>query len=589
MKVSEDRSFAGREQRAGWRRIAFPLPLDGGPTQASAARPVTARTCERPNIGNDYALTFRAYPTETLLTMTKPARSTQRTPGPILALTLPLTLALALSSTAAIAGPAFTYSHSSATGFQSEIVAFDSQSKTLWVAGFSGVDVLDARTGALVQRIDTRAYGAINSVAVHNGIAAMAFESTRRSDPGVVKLFDTATRSLLAGTNSFVVGSLPDMLVFTPDGKKLLVANEGTPNFISGVGGINDYGTRIGTTVPRAYGYADTTQQAQRDPAGSVSFIDMATRTVSATASLLGVTRTGSHIRSNTGMDFEPEYIAINAAGTKAYVSLQEANAMGVLDIQSATFEKIIGLGAKDFSAAGNRIDPLNNGVASLQNVAVKGLYMPDGMATYESGGRTLVVMANEGDFREDDADRSVAGTGLGVTGLLANLRVSNTDSTATDLYVAGARSFSIRDTDGNLIYDSGEILDREAIAAGIYDDGRSRDKGVEPEGVELMQIGGRTYAFVGLERTLQAAIAMFDITDAENTQFMRLIVSPGDRAPEGLKGYQLDGQNYLAFSNEGSNTTTVIALVPEPGSLALAGLGLALGALLLHGRRLKR
>lgn len=523
--------------------------------------------------------------------MTNPARSTRPTPGPSLALTSTLTLALALSSTAAMAGPAFTYSHNSNTGFQAEIVAFDSQSKTLWVAGFSGVDVLDARTGSLVQRIDTRDYGAINSVAVHNGIAAMAFESTLRSNPGVVKLFDTSTRSLLAGTNSFIVGSLPDMLIFTPDGRKLLVANEGTPNFVptvNGVGGINDYGTRIGTTVPRQYGYATAAQQAQRDPAGSVSFIDMAARTVSATATLLGVPQTGSHIRSKTGMDFEPEYIAINAAGTKAYVSLQEANAMGVLDIQSATFEKIIGLGAKDFSIAGNRMDPLNNGNASLQNVAVKGLYMPDGMAAYESGGRTLVVMANEGDYREDDADRSAAST-LGATGLLVNLRVSNTDSSAGDLYTAGARSFSIRDTEGRIVYDSGEILDREAIAAGIYDDGRSRDKGVEPEGVELMQFGGRTYAFVGLERTMQAAIAMFDITDAENTQFMRLIVSPGDRAPEGLKGYQLDGQNYLAFSNEGSNTTTVIALVPEPGSLALAGLGLALGALLLRGRRLKR
>ena len=55
----------------------------------------------------------------------------------------------------------------------------------------------------------------------------------------------------------------------------------------------------------------------------------------------------------------------------------------------------------------------------------------------------------------------------------------------------------------------------------------------------------------------------------------MRLLVSDGDRAPQGLKGYQYHGRYHLAFSNEASNTTSVFNLgrVPEPGSLALAGL----------------
>ncbi|MEF8756361.1 MAG: choice-of-anchor I family protein [Accumulibacter sp.] len=473
-------------------------------------------------------------------------------------------------SVSALAAPtlnskAWTYTHDPAHGYLSEIVSFDSSSQTLWVAGVSGVDVLNARTGALVQRIDTRAYGSINSVAIHGGIAAMAFEAPVRTDPGNVRLFDTATRSLLAGTNTFAVGALPDMLTFTPDGSKILVANEGTPSTYGAI-------TSAPGAFPRTYG------AAALDPAGSVSIIDLATRSVSATATLTGVASTGTHIRSNTGMDFEPEYIAVNAAGTKAYVSLQEANAMGVLDIQNGSFERIVGLGVKDFSLPGNRIDPLNDGNASLISVNAKGLYQPDALATFERGGQTFVVMANEGDFREDDGDRSRAGSaGLNAATPLDELRVSNTDSSAGNLFTAGARSFSIRDANGVLVYDSGEILDREAIAAGIYDDARSRDKGVEPEGVELMEIDGRVFAFIGLERTLQAAIAAFDITDPAHSTFIGLMIANGDRAPEGLEGYVLDGQYYLAFSNEGSSTTSVFRLsaVPEPGSLALAGLAL--------------
>lgn len=469
----------------------------------------------------------------------------------------------------------WSYQHSSTGGFLSEIVGFDAATSTLWVAGVSGVDVLNARTGAFIDRIDTTAYGQINSVSIHHGVAAFAIESTVRTNPGVVTLYDTSTRALLAGASPITVGALPDMLTFTKDGSKILVANEGTPS---------TYGPRLAdTNGHRNYG------PAVNDPVGSVSIIDVGTRTVTHTATLAGVQQTGTHIRTNTGMDVEPEYIAVNAAGTKAYVTLQEANAIGVLNVQTGQFEKVIGLGAKDFSLAGNRIDARDNGTINLTSPNVKGLYMPDGIAVYERNGQTFLVTANEGDFREDDEDR-LAASNLGATGDLARLRVSATDSSAGDLYAAGARSFSIRDENGNIVYDSGEILDREAIARGIYDDGRSRDKGVEPEGVEVMEINGRTFALIGLERTLKAGIAIFDITDAANSSFVDMIVSDGDLAPEGLKGYFLDGSYYFAFSSEGSNTTSVYKLaaaVPEPETYAMVLSALAvMGAMRVRRRR---
>lgn len=475
------------------------------------------------------------------------------------------------------AGPAlsitkeWSFNHGINAGQVSEIAAFDAGTNTIWVAGVVGVDVLNASNGSLIQHIDVTGMGYVNSVAINNGVAAFAIENkTARINSGVVAFYDTATRT---NTGSVTVGALPDMLTFTPNGNKLLVANEGTPSA---------YGTRIGTTVPRNYGPAAV------DPVGSVSIIDMNTRTVVATPTFAGVPQTGSNIRTNTGMDFEPEYIAVNANGTKAFVGLQEANAMAVLNLTSNTFEKVVGLGTKDFSGVSNAgrpdqvsnaIDPLNNGTVSFGSYAAKGLYMPDGMAAYEVGGQTFVVMANEGDFREDDADRSAASS-LGATGNLANLRVSNTDSFAGNLYAAGGRDFSIRDADGNLIYSSGNILDVQAHAKGIYDDGRSRDKGVEPEGVSLLKIDGRTLAFIGLERTTKSAVAIFDVTDPYNVGYVDMIVGEGDISPEGILAYSYNGKHYLAAAHEVSNTTTLYSLaapVPEPESYAmlLAGLGL--------------
>jgi DNA-binding beta-propeller fold protein YncE len=436
----------------------------------------------------------------------------------------------------------WTHSHADTVGQTSEIPAFDRKTNTLWVAGVVGVDVLDADTGNLVEHIDVSGYGSINSVAVHNGLAAFAIEASGdRRDAGVVVFYDTRTRALSGDVSSVTVGALPDMLAFTHDGSKLLVANEATPNPVADV----------------AY--------ASPDPAGSVSIIDMATRSVVATAGFDGVPMTGSNLRTNIGMDFEPEYIAIDEEGTMAFVTLQEANGVGVLDLVSNAFTEVIGLGLKDFSLPGNAIDPSHkDGKIELRAAAVKGLYQPDGIAAYTVRGQTYLVTANEGDTREDDGDKKrVKDAGLpGYPADLNQLNIATTDSTSgTDLVTFGARSFSIRDAAGNLVFDSGNVLDAEAIKRGIYDDGRSDDKGVEPEGVALLDIAGHTLAFVGLERTTRGAVAVFDITDPANASFVDMIVTDGDVAPEGLAAYQYRGNFYLAIANEVSNTTSLYSI----------------------------
>lgn len=446
----------------------------------------------------------------------------------------------------------WTHVHSETPGLSSEIPAFDAKTNTVWVAGGIGVDVLNAKTGAFIEHLDVTQYGGlVNSVDIHDGLAALAVEAgapDRRSN-GFVLFYDTRTRKLTKGFNRVPVGALPDMLTFTSDGSKLLVANEATPNIA-----------------------ADEDYTPDNDPPGSVSIIDVARRKVVATAGFDGVPVSGDNVRlpSSTGMDYEPEYIAIGPYGEQAYVTVQEANAIGVLDIRRGAFTRLVGLGAKDFNAPGNEIDPKDNEldangnrIVNFINVPVKGLYIPDAVASYSWLGIPLLVTANEGDFREDNEDRGSTGQ----PAPLDRLRVYDTEPPGT-LFAAGGRSFSIRGANGALIYDSGSILDREAQARGIYDDSRSRDKGVEPEGIALLDLGFKTYAFVGLERTTQAAVAVFDITNPWRVRFLDMIVTPGDLGPEGLAVYQRDGRFFLAIANETPlpNQTTRNTTVYELG-----------------------
>jgi hypothetical protein len=492
----------------------------------------------------------------------------------------------------------WTFSHGASTsvaGQTSEIVAFDELSNQLWVAGLKGVDILDASTGSFLQHIDTTAFGEANSVAVRNGVAAIAIGAPTKTDAGFVKVYDTASRNLI---ESYTVGALPDNVVFAHDGR-ILTANEGEP-------------------LPLT---ANTTVDAK----GTVSIIDRGANTVTTLDFTAFDAAPPAGVRVVTpgnlpSLDWEPEYIAISKDGLSAMVTLQEANAVARIDLTTNRITGVTSLGLKDHSIAVNRLDTSDRdgaGGAALPGnwvtVPVKGMYQPDTIAAYETGGKTFYVTANEGDSRNlDDAvsgafneEVRVGSSGyvldptafpdaaaLKKNGVLGRLTVTTSggdldgDGDYDEIHVFGGRSFSILDDQGHAVFDSGNQLEELLFAAfpELVDDGRSDNKGVEPEGVTVLEIGGRTIAFIGFERSLKSVVAMYDVTDPTQASFIDFIVDDGSISPEGLVAYSFGGKHYLAVANEVSGTTSLFAIaaaVPEPGTsaLMLAGLGV-IGAL---------
>lgn len=226
-------------------------------------------------------------------------------------------------------------SYVSGTTAVAEIVAYDPATQRLFSLNGANnrLDVLDISNPSnpsKVSEISLAGFGAVpNGVAVKNGIVAVAMEATPKTDAGIVVFFSTAG----VFQSQVTVGAQPDMLTFTPDGTKVLVANEGEPN--------------VGETV---------------NPDGSVSIISLAngvlnpsvqTATFTAFNGLEDKLR-GQGVRITAGrtfsVDAEPEYIAVSPDGTTARVTLQENNAFAVLDLTSNTITSIQALGLKDYS-----------------------------------------------------------------------------------------------------------------------------------------------------------------------------------------------------------------------------------------------
>ena len=403
------------------------------------------------------------------------------------------------------------------------------------------------------------------------------------------------------------VGNLPDMVKFV-DSETLVVANEGEP--------ASDY---------------------TNDPEGSISIIKLNDENKVQTVSNLGfasITLTGDvRIKPETAQekDLEPEYVAVSEDGKKAWVSLQENNAVAIVNLEEQKIEAVKGLGKIALNQV--EMDILDDGdanpaVTDIDNIFA--LRMPDTMVAYSVAGQDYFVTANEGDDREydawedyekassleDDQENSLLSQSL--QGLLdtkaKKLRVlkdmgKNEQGIYDSLYIAGTRSFTIFDAEGNPVFDSGADFE-SAIASDYAEwfntrvddiktndedfademegkvegvdyvvvgdtayfwegvDARSLKKGVEPEALAVHKIGEKVFAYIGLEK--QGGFFVYDITSPAQASMVeyfndiayeKLPTQAGDLAPEGMVAFEQDGKHYLAVAHELSSTLALFEL----------------------------
>ncbi len=480
-------------------------------------------------------------------------------------------------------------------GGTAEITAYDPDTQKLFVTTVGAIEVLDfsdPENITPISTIDITQFGSsVQSVAVGNGMLAAAISANDPLNNGFVVLMDTE------GNNPtiLIVGSLPDMLTFSPDGTKLLVANEGQPS--------NDY-----TVDPEgSISVIDVT-----DGLGNISQADVTTLNFNAfdsqqaTLEAAGVRVFGPG--ASVSQDMEPEYITVSDDSQLAYVTLQENNAYATINLATLEITDIFSFGKKDHSLPQNSLDTSDE-MDFIFNASwpIKGLYMPDAVSYYSANGTGYIVTANEGDARDysgyaeekklDDADYILdpavfsdidilkLETNLGDINFTAASGDADGDGLYEEIHVFGSRSFSIFEAEtGNLVYDSGN--DFEVITAahptlgGIFNasndnnnfKNRSDNKGPEAEGVIVKQIGDQAYAFILLERI--GGMMVYNVTDPANPEYLQYVNSrgtvpgepeSGDLGPEGVVFVEAadspTGKALVILSNEVSATLSIFSL----------------------------
>ena len=418
-----------------------------------------------------------------------------------------------------------------------EITAYDTSTRKLFVVNngsINKIDVLsfyDLPNIILLGSIDISRFGGfVNSVAVSNGLLAAAIESRIKQDDGSVVIFNTKDHQLI---KSITVGALPDMVTFTPDGNYILSANEGEPSpsyDLDPEGSVSIISTQENFTVH----HADFSMvNAQKDMLISKG---------------LRVSGKNQQLKK----DIEPEYIAVSKDSKFAWITLQENNAIAKLDINAKKITNIFPLGFKDHSDPLNAIDVSDvDGKINFQPYPVKGMFMPDAIGYYEFKGQPFIITANEGDTREYPSfteNKRVNQVTLDLayfpdSSMLADHKLGrliidtimgdkDKDGLMEELYAFGGRSFTIwNGITGQRVWDSHNQLDQYTYQAGYYDDSRSDDKSIEPEGVAIGKINKKTYAFIGMDRA--DCVAIYDITDPYLPRFKQLI--PVGDGPEGI------------------------------------------------------
>jgi len=413
------------------------------------------------------------------------------------------------------------------------------------------------------------------SVATFGTLVAVALspaDYSTQGGRGLVRFYRVDASGSLTFLQDVAVGYLPDGIAFNSSGTQLVIANEGEPTTSYTING-------VAVDRPGSIGIIDI-----RNPSTIPSF-------TYTEIGFGGVTLpTGIRITGLTGVstqatDIEPEYVSIN--GNFAYVTLQENNGVAKVNLRTKQIDRIFALGSVDFATQLVDITDRDNtaGTGPLIKPVfgnnVRGLRMADGIAAFTltapgrfAGGNDYFITANEGDGRDfgtyqDEVRRD--------TGLSNRLRTLS-EVTTTPYTAFGSRSASLFDANtGALLWDSGNTLQSLAIAAGVYDDTRSDDKGVEPEGIVVTRWEGRTYAIVGLERTTKSMLVVFDVSNPAAVAFVTSAVLPNSVSPEGLTVLEANrspsGRPQLVVANELSNTLDYLDL---PDLLASVGPGTA-------------
>ncbi|MFY7839390.1 MAG: choice-of-anchor I family protein [Lacibacter sp.] len=424
-----------------------------------------------------------------------------------------------------------------------EISAYDPATKKLFIVNNSDgnnrievVNLTNPEAPVVLGFINIAVYGGfVNSIAVSNSKLAAAIEANDKTAAGKVVVFNTSSQ---AEIKVITVGSLPDMVTFTPDGNYILTANEGEPNDAYTV-----------------------------DPLGTVSIIHLKENYSVSTIDFAGFSSQSAQLKTkglrlfgknaSFEQDIEPEYIAVSSDSKTAWVTLQENNAVAKIDINTKSITNIFPLGFKNYNTADNTIDPSDqDGGINFAAWPVKGIYLPDAIAVNSFNGTPFLYTANEGDVREwaglSPVEVRRAGhasivldpvafpnaTALKTNAQLGRLNITTTlgdtdgDGDFDELYSYGARSFSIwNGQTGELVFDSKNQIDTKAAELGKYPDGRSDDKGCEPEGITIGRVGNNNLLFVGLERA--NAVMIYDITNPVKPQYLQWLDT--GIAPEGV------------------------------------------------------
>ncbi|WP_159328531.1 esterase-like activity of phytase family protein [Streptomyces tendae] len=200
--------------------------------------------------------------------------------------------------------------------------------------------------------------------------------------------------------------------------------------------------------------------------------------------------------------DPEPEYVSVNGRG-QLVVTLQENNGIVVIDLASGRITKAFSAG----TASVDGIDTVEDGIIDQTGSITDVPREPDAVGWIDD---RYLATANEGDWK------------------------------------GGTRGWTVFDSrTGKPVWDAGNSYEHLAARYGLLNEGRSENKGTEPEGLAIATYDGVRYAFVGSERS--NFVAVYDVSSPTRPKFRQILETTN--GPEGL--LPIPSRGLLAVSSE--------------------------------------